>query len=806
MLAFPRTAQVDRLVVAAANVSLAGRIAQPFALLAVGGYGRRELFPFSDVDLLLLLQQEPDAALKDPFGLFLRTLWDSSLKASHSVRTIDDCCRMHEGNLHLSISLLDTRFICGDAELFESLASRLPEFFRRHSRKLLRALADLTAGRHAKFGHTVYHLEPNIKEGPGGIRDIHFLNWAAQLAPGKEPLQHAVSEAESARDFFYRLRFFLHERSGRDNNLLSFELQDQAAAALPPSPLSPENWMRDVYHHARKAFQSSLQVLDLIGRSESGLVRQFFERRDRLSTGQFTVSHNQLFLRNPASTLSSLPAVFELFSFVARQGIAPSWDTLRRLHPRAAAFQDSDAARVGWREWLSILAQPRAALALRNMQESGLLPVVLPEWRSIESLVVRDFYHRYTVDEHTLVAIESIDNLLANAPGTPPRFRELALEEENPALLRAALLLHDIGKGITPSNHVRGSLDLAAKWLVQLDVDRSDIQTVLFLIAHHLDLSIVMNGRDLDDPATARFLSSKIGTYEDLRKLTLLTYADVSAVNPTAMTPWRVEQLWRVHTIAAEQLTRELASQRIHQSAHSTITTLARPELAHFLEGFPTRYLRIHSSEEIEAHFRLEQARLRDGVALEIRRQPAAYSATVLSADHPGLFAALCGTLASFGMNIVKAEAASNANGCALDEFRFTDPSRTLELNPEEIDRLRWTVECVIRGALDVGDLLKRRRGLPRVHGAARVAPFVRFDNDASDSSTLLNFSGEDRPGLLFDLASILTAADCNIELVLVNTEGHRAIDVLYVTKAGRKLDSETQDSLISQLAREISQ
>ncbi len=738
--------------------------------------------------------------MKDPLSNFLRTLWDSSLKASNSVRTVDDCCRLHEGNLHLSISLLDARFLCGDAELFESLAARLPEFFRRKSRELLRALAELTSARHAKFGHTVYHLEPDIKEGTGGIRDMHFLAWAARLAPGKEPLQHAVSEAHAARDFFYRLRFFLHERSGRDNNLLSFELQDQAAASLPPQPLAPEAWMRDVYRYARTAFQSSLQALDLIGRSESGLVRQFFDRRDRLSTGQFTVSHNQVFLRDPASTLSSLPAVFDFFSFVARQGIPPSWDTLRRLRERAAAFQDSGSASLSWREWLSILAQPHAGLALRNMQESGLLPVVLPEWRSVESLVVRDFYHRYTVDEHTLVAIEAIDNLLANPPGTPPRFRELALEEDNPALLRLALLLHDIGKGTTPGEHVRGSSEVAANWLPRLNIEASALQTVLFLIAHHLDLSSVMNGRDLDDPATARFLSSQIGTYEDLRKLTLLTYADVSAVNPTAMTPWRVEQLWRVYTVAAGQLTRELASHRIQQSADSSPANLARPELARFLEGFPTRYLRIHSSDEIEGHFQLDQIRRRNGVALEIHRDPAAYSATVLSADHPGLFAALCGTLASFGMNIVKAEAASNANGCALDEFRFTDPGRTLELNPEEIDRLRWTIECVIRGALNVSDLLKRR-ALPRMHSSSRIPSSVRFDNDASDSSTLLNFTGQDRPGLLFDLASALTEAGCNIELVLVNTEGHRAIDVLYVTKNGQKLDEHTQSQLESRLS-----
>jgi [protein-PII] uridylyltransferase len=192
--------------------------------------------------------------------------------------------------------------------------------------------------------------------------------------------------------------------------------------------------------------------------------------------------------------------------------------------------------------------------------------------------------------------------------------------------------------------------------------------------------------------------------------------------------------------------------------------------------------------------------RLRDGVAIEIHREPGAYAMTVLAADQPGLFAALCGTLASFGMNIVKAEAGSNSSGCALDEFRFADPARTLELNPEEVERLRWTVECVVRGAIEVSDLLKRRRPKSRP-AASRTPSTIRFDNLASDSSTLLNFAGEDRPGLLFDLASALTKADCNIEVVLVNTEGHQAIDVLYITQQGGKLDSATRDDLQARLA-----
>ena len=799
-LSFPRTEEVDPVIKAASEEHLSDAISTPFAVLGVGGYGRGELFPYSDVDLLILLEREPDARTKEPLSQFLRALWDKSVKASHSVRTIDECCQLHENNIHLSISLLDVRFLTGSSELFESLSRKLAEFFKRYSRPLLRGLSDLTTSRHAKFNNTVYHLEPNIKESPGGIRDIHFLKWASQLAPDKEPLHHAAAQVAGAREFLYRLRFFLHQQSGRDNNLLSFELQDRAAETLPPDPVTPEAWMRDYYRHARSCFQPSLQALDFISRGEAGLVRQFLDRRDRLSTSEFTVAHNRVLLRNPGATLASLRSLLGVFIFVGRHGIPLSWDAERRVRERIAALAEQQGEKLQWSDWHALLEQPHAALALHNMQDCNVLATVFPQWTSIDSLVVRDFYHRYTVDEHTLVAIESIDDLLRTKDEKLARFHELAVEDSDLAQLRMAILLHDIGKGTTPGDHVVGSCETATEFLAAIGAPETGQRIVQFLIKHHLDLSLVMNGRDLDDPATARFLSSHIGTYEDLRKLTLLTYADVSAVNPTAMTPWRAEQLWRVHSVAAAQLTRELVSERIHQSEEAAATAPLRPELATFLDGFPTRYRRIHSDAQIEEHFRLEQLRLRDGVALEIRREPGAYALTVLAADQPGLFAALCGTLASFGMNIVKAEAASNSSGCALDEFRFADPGRTLELNPEEMERLRWTVECVVRGAIEVTDLLKRRRPKSR-STASRIPSAIRFDDLASDSSTLLNFSGEDRPGLLFDLASALTEAECNIEVVLVNTEGDRAIDVLYVTRQGGKLDLPTRDHLRARLA-----
>jgi [protein-PII] uridylyltransferase len=798
-----RTSYIDSIIALATADCLSPRLKSTFAVTAVGGYGRRELFPYSDVDVLVLFENESGLAeTKEPLAEFLRTLWDGGARVSHSVRTVEECCRFHEQNVELNISLLDLRLVCGDAELFEQLASKLPGFYARTAETISRHLAELSRQRHTKFNNTVYHLEPNLKEAPGGIRDIHLLRWLRQLAPRADALDDSAEETEIARRFLFATRCFLHFRSGRDNNLLSFELQDEASQFLPETALIPEQWMRLYYQQARRLFQSSLRALEYVDAQDQTLFRHFREWRGRVSSSEFTVSRERVFLRNPAETLSSAPSLLRLFGFVARHGLPISWDTNRRVRAEVKRLEAEFRERPPrWSTWHELFSLPNTALALHAMQETGILAAAIPEWCAIDSLVVRDFYHRYTVDEHSLVAVEAIDQLLTKHQGTLSRFYDLLIEEEDHATLRLALLLHDFGKGTTPGDHVRGSLDAADQILPRLGAPESTQNAIRFLIEHHLDLSSIMNGRDPEDPATARYLTSRVGTQEDLRRLTLLTYADISAVNPTAMTPWRLEQLWRVHTMGSEQLTRELDTNRIHDTIAFGASS-AGPELARFLEGLPTRYLRTHTIEEIEQHFQLEQKRKREGGGVDIRRQPGAYLMTVVAEDQPGLFAKLCGALASFGMNIVHVEASSNAQGCVLDLFRFTDPMRTLELNPGEVNRLQWTVECVIRGSVEVSDLLKRRRAVRRPSSGARIVPAVRFNNDASDTSTLIDFIGEDRPGLLYDLTSSLDNAGCNIEVVLIDTEAHKAIDVFYVTRNGGKLDEFTQEQLRSRLIR----
>jgi [protein-PII] uridylyltransferase len=333
----------------------------------------------------------------------------------------------------------------------------------------------------------------------------------------------------------------------------------------------------------------------------------------------------------------------------------------------------------------------------------------------------------------------------------------------------------------------------------RLHAPDADQATVEFLIERHLDLSSVMTSRDVHDGATARILAENLGTIERLKLLTMLTYADISAVNPQAMTPWRLEQLWQVYLLANEELTRELQTERIRQASGVS------PEQALFLEGLPMRYLRTHSQADIEAHFTLARQLESRRVAIEIAHERSVYHLTLLTKDRPGLFASVAGAISSFGLNIVKAEAFSNATGIVVDTFSFADPHRTLELNPSEVDRLRGIVRRIVEGTQDADRLLRGRPKPLLPTRAARLKPRVAFRNDASEVATLVEIYAEDRPGLLYDLARAISGAGCNIEVVLIDTEAHKALDVFYVSANGHKLDEALEHKLKADLLKACS-
>ncbi|HVY91699.1 MAG TPA: hypothetical protein VHA14_03080, partial [Bryobacteraceae bacterium] len=714
-------------------------------------------------------------AIKEPLSLLLRDLWDQGLRISQSVHTPAECNQIDNANAELSVSLLDRRFLAGDEALFRQIRDPRPE--------LGKDIARLTKERHAEFQHTLYHLEPNVKDAPGGLRDMQVLRWLAKLGAGDEqsPPDTAV---------LFEVRCFLHYLAGRDDNRFTFDRQDEIARLIGAS--SAEELMRRYYRAVRGISRLANRRLDRFEAKGSSLFSQFRDRISRLSNADFSVVRGEILFRSANAVENDPGIVMRLFEFVAMHGLPLASDTLDRLERASGHFED-------WAKKQSNLLAPirramllpHAAAALRMLHECQALEGIFPELRDMEALVIRDFYHRYTVDEHTLVAITNALSL-RQKKGDP--FGDLAAETQDFDLLPVALLFHDVGKGTPDEPHVPVSVRIAGPALRRAGISDRAWGIVEFLIAAHLELSAAMSGRDLSDPEVIRSVADKVGTVERLRLLTLLTWADISAVNPSALTPWRRQLLWKLYMLVNAELTRELSSRMAPPETHGS------PEMRAFLEGLPPRYLRIHSAEEMQEHLRLDAEAKEKGVAASLVRSEV-WNLSVVANDKPGLFALIAAAISSYGLNILRAEAFSNARGRVIDTFAFADEHRTLDLNPDEVQQVIRTVIKAVRGEITMEHLLERR---PRVKPDARVLAEARvtYNNGASPTSTLVELLTQDRPGLLCDIASVISKSGANIEVVLVDTEARKAIDVFYVTRGGLKLSDADAEALVGALAK----
>ncbi len=585
----------------------------------------------------------------------------------------------------------------------------------------------------------------------------------------------------------------MHYEAGRDNNLLSFDAQEGAAEFA--GKRNAAEWMREYFRHARDIYRASTRFLEASDAKSSSLFSNFRDWRSRLSNADFTVLRERVYFKSPQQLEQDPMLALRCFEFVARHGIRLSQDAEQRIAVQVPALREYfSQARPIWPALTEIFSLPHLDMALSSMHETGMLNAVFPEQEEIECLVIRDFYHRYTVDEHTLMTIRTLLSLRkSDSAGVKP-YAELLSELESPATLYFSLLYHDVGKGTPDEGHVDVSLRLCEIAMERIGMPEPDRDMVRFLIGKHLALSETMNTRDLEDPLAIELLAHRVGTVEQLKALTLLTYGDISAVNPGVMTPWRRSQLWRLYLLTYHELTRELDAERIEPRPADS------PEKAAFLEGFPTRYLRTHGETDIDAHLAMEKLAAERGVAIDLKKLEDAYRLTLVAHDRPFLFASIAGTLSSFGMNILKAEAFANRRGTILDTFTFADPSRTLELNPPEVDRLKMSLERVILGKSDVTQLLRNRPKPSLPSKSARLEPSLTFDSQSSATATLIHLVTEDRPGLLYDTVSAMSSEGCNIEVVLIDTEAYKAIDVFYITWQGMKLDAQRQEKLRNRL------
>ncbi|SHE32046.1 [protein-PII] uridylyltransferase [Acidocella aminolytica] len=814
------------------------------AMAATGGYGRATLAPFSDIDLLFVTGPSPSAALNKAVEFILYMLWDLGLKVGHATRTVAECLREAKGDVTIRTSMLDARCLAGDRSLFADFqtAFRSDCAAAGPSGYIQEKQAE-RAARHKRFGETPFMVEPNVKEGKGGLRDLQTLYWLSRYvfntfamtelvgkdSPGGGILTETEARAcKRAWEYLWTVRFHLHYVAGRAEERLTFDLQPVVGARMGYTRHGRQDGVERFMRHY---FLVVREVARVTGVLEPALIRTALgppaiapATDASLIAAGFVLADGQILFAPGHDPATDPTSIFRILIAARDRGLKLHPLAKRTLIRHAGLGAKLRGNKKAAGLFLNLLCgdseeipdkECDSAEWLAILNDSGILGRYLPDWRRIVGQMQFDTYHVYTVDVHTVQAIRNLNSLEAGKlKDIAPLSTELVGQIQSRRALYVALLLHDIAKGRGGDHSVLGA-ELALTICPALGLDQEETEMVSWLVLHHLLLSQTAFSRDIDDPKTILDLADSIQSPERLRLLQILTVSDIRAVSPKVWNGWKATLLRELYTRVAEVLEgglstteRDTRIARVKEVVTTLITDWPAQEREDFLSlGYPSYWLGF-DPESIERHGRMIRDAKARNAPLTIQTEPLpARSVTevvVYTADHAGLFSRIAGALAIAGASIVDARIHTLTDGMALDTFWIQDANGGPFESSHRLARLSAMIEQALTGRIRLATEIRKaaKSLIPGRTRAIHVPPRVVVDNRASNRHTVIEVNGRDRPGLLHDVTAAISAQGLQIASAHVTTYGVRAVDVFYVKDVfGMKVENERK---LSQLRRAL--
>jgi [protein-PII] uridylyltransferase len=794
------------------------------ALLALGGYGRGEMAPFSDVDLLFLhdSSQTPEG-VESMIETVLYPLWDNKLDVGHASRTIGQCREMAENDFTVLISLMESRFLTGDQDLFQSFMTEMRRDLgsKKRRQSFFKELRDNIELRHHKYGRSPYLLEPNVKEGQGGLRDLQAILWAGQglygftrfsdLVKAEFLPRNSADELSQAREFMIRVRIRLHYLTGEKNDKLSFEAQEGLANSFKYEKeggiSAVERFMHAYYTHV---YAVSYNLDHLLKRLEEDLRPAFWQKMTQGSR----IVEKGLFIRRgrveftSAADIRKKPALMmRAYDVAMNEGLEISHNTLDLIHSNLDLVDDEfrtdpEVARTFLRALVA--TPPRSVTApdnLEAMRGNDFLVAYIPELAGVRARVQYDAYHVYTVDVHQILTLWELKKIAAGMDDEKEESLERSILEQvqNKEELYLAAFIHDIGKG-RGSGHASRGAQMALQVADRLGLDAKAAETVAFLVAEHLFLIETATRRDLSEEKLILSCAQRVGELDRLHMLYLLTVVDSRATGPMAWNQWKASLLRDLYTKILHVLTRsDLAGkeasdrrERLERRVKEILAKKMDPEqIEAGLDGFPAHYLAVTGANQVVRHLQMED-RLGDRVMVwgVQATEDGYYKVTLLTKDRPGLLASMTGVLSLNSINILDAQVFTKTNGLAIDIFSVESPPDTVYLD-EAWAKVEEDVRKVLAGEviLDFDKPFKRPVLKPRRFVPRRPSQ-ISVDNDTSDFYTLIEIYTHDRLGLLHDLTRAIFEAGLTIHIAKISTRVDQVVDVFYVRDfEGQKID-----------------